>query len=527
MKRKPKLILNNYFLASLLFFLNSSVCFSQTASPLSTAAVSINIKIDSVAGNYNINPNLFGFSAENLFIEIKNADDTAFVNQIKKINPVVLRFPGGMLANFYHSSDNGYGLKKNEIAGIYLQNAQQLEEQGVFASQAKLNRSFQQDFLHLVQKLKAKVLITANILTGSPEELLDQLNFFNDNNIEVVGVELGDEMYLNIYRAIFPYPGSYLSKAETFVTSVKKYFPKIKIGVCAAPNPRLSDLDGTSAGEFVYFRAWNDALSKSHFYDAIIIHSYTPIQIIKNQPVDSVFQRAITEAKKTFAKSGVMIQSLDYYNDIFPKSKIWITEWNLAIRSTNNYFLNTLYQALYIGSYLNFINQYNNQNKSQVEMTIFQSLATGGIYNQHGLINLKADKEKASSKNVKRTSWYAFKNLNQLFSGKYFIHTYVSDNDAKLEVFTYHDTINNQLLLSWMNYSGKEYKIDSLMFRQINYSGNEASFDYLKGKLSDSFGWTRFSRNSYNTAPVQKSEQMKLSEWVFPSFGMGTIRIKQ
>lgn len=504
-----------------------SFCFSQNTAPVTTTAASINISIDSASGLYNITPNLFGFSTENLFIEIRNTDDTAFFNQVKKIDPVVLRFPGGMLANFYHSSENGYGLKKNEIAGINLQYAQQLETQGIFSAQAKLNHSYQQDFLHLVQKLKAKVLITANILTGSPEELLDQLNFFNDNNIEVVGVELGDEMYLNTYRAIFPYPGSYLSKAETFVTSVKKYFPKIKIGVCAAPNPRLSDLDGTSAGEFVYFRAWNDALSKSHFYDAIIIHSYTPIQIIKNQPVDSVFQRAIIESKKTFAKSGVMIQSLDYYNEIFPKSKIWITEWNLAIRSTNNYFLNTLYQSLYIGSYLNFINHFNNQNKNPVEMTIFQSLATGGVYNQHGLINLKADKEKANSKIVKRTSWYAFKNLKPLFSGKYFMHNCSDNSESNLEIYTYHDTTNNQLLISWINYSGKEYKIDSLMFRQNNYSSYDASFDYLKGNLTDSFGWTRFSRNSYNTPPVQKTESLKLSDWIFPSFGMGIIKIKQ
>ena len=105
----------------------------------------------------------------------------------------MLRWPGGMLSNFYHSTEYGYGLKRNEIAAIYLPFAQQLDNQGVFALQAKTNHSYLQDFLALAQTLKAKVLITANVLTGTPEELLDQLNFFNDNNIEVVGVELGDE----------------------------------------------------------------------------------------------------------------------------------------------------------------------------------------------------------------------------------------------------------------------------------------------------------------------------------------------
>ena len=527
MKCKPKLILNKIFtLFLLLLVLKSECCFSQAPNGQPTIIQAINISIDSVAGNFAVNPNLKGFSAENLFAEIKNTEDTTFVNQLKKINPTVLRWPGGMLSNFYHSSDNGYGLKKNEIAGIYLQYAQQLETQGIFAAQLKLNHSYSQDFLRLAQKLKAKVLITANILTGTPEELLDQLNFFNDNNIEVVGVELGDEMYLNTYRAVFPYPGSYISKAETFVTAVKKYFPKIKIGACAAPNPRLSDLDGTAAGEFVYFKAWNDALTKSDFYDAIIIHSYTPVQILKNQPVDSVFQRAVIESKKTFSKSGVMVQSLDYYKGIFPKKKMWITEWNLAIRSTNSYFLNTLYQSLYIGSYLNFINNFNRINKYPVEIAVFQSLATGGMYNHFGVIDIKSEKEKAKSAVVKRTAWYAFKNLDKLYSGKYFLHNSIC-SDSKLDVFTYHDTTSNTLLLSWMNYSGKEFKIDSLMHQQINYSNSEASFESIIGNLTDSYGWTRFSRNSYNTPPIDKTETKKLSEWVFPPYGMGTIRIKQ
>ena len=510
-----------------MFLLKSVLCFSQESVNTKSQNTGLTIIIDSLDSDSCVNPNLFGFSTENLFLEIKTAEDTAFTNPISKINPEVLRWPGGMISNFYHPSDNGYGLRKNEIAGIFLQYAQTLESQGVFSSQMRLNHSYLQDFLKLVQKLDSKVLITANVLTGTPEELLDQLNFFNDNNIEVVGVELGDEMYLNVYRAIFPYPGSYISKAETFVTVVKKYFPKVKIGACAAPNPRLSDLDGTAAGEFVYFRAWNDALSKSHFFDAIVIHSYTPISIIPNQPVDSVFHRAINESKKTFSKSGIMVQSLDYYKDIFPKAKIWITEWNLAIRSTNSYFLNTLFQSMYISSYVNFINQFNSQNKNPVEVAVFQSLATGGVYNHYGIIDLKAEKEKAPTKIVKRSSWYAFKNLNAVYSGNYNFHSSSSNSDSRFNSFTYIDTTKEEILISWINYSGKEYKLDTLLFKQINYSLGKATVDYIKGGLNESFGWSKFSKNSYNIPPVDKSESIDLKNWVFPDYGMGTIRIKQ
>ncbi|MEI7801232.1 MAG: hypothetical protein WCI97_01165 [Bacteroidota bacterium] len=527
MNCKLTLTLNRiiFFFLSLLFS-QSEICFSQSTTVTPKEIPSFNIKIDSIGAEHAVNSNLLGFSVENLFVEVKNTSDTAFVNPLKKINPVVLRWPGGMLSNFYHCNDYGYGLKRNEIGAIYLPYAQQLENQGVFALQLKENHPYLQDFLKLTESLKAKVLITANILTGTPEELLDQLNYFNDNNVEVVGVELGDEMYTNAYRSVFPYPGSYISKAEPFVQLVKKYFPKIKFGVCAAPNPRLSDLDGTSAGEFGYFKAWNDALSKEDFYDAIIIHSYTPIPVISNQPVDSVFHRAVTEAKKIFAKSGMMVQSLDYYHEIFPKFKIWITEWNLAIRSNNAYYLNTLFQSLYISAYLNFVNHFNSINKNPIELAVFQSLATGGVYNHYGLIDLKSEKEKSSSRIIKRTSWNAFKNLYPLFSGEYYLHPCSISSSERIEMFSYTDTVTHQLLLCWTNFSGKELKIDSLQYNHLEYETNIATVDYLKGKLSDSFGWTKFSRNSYNTPPVEKLESLKLSDWVFPPYAMGIIRIK-
>ncbi len=524
--KKTRTLSRAKFILLTCFFLQNTICFSQTNSGIQKIIPSINIVIDSSFSAVPVTSNLFGFSVENLFVEIKNTTDSTFVNSLKKINPAVLRWPGGMLSNFYHGNDYGYGLKRNEIAAIYLPYAQQLENQGVFVIQQKLNHPYLQDFLRLVKDLKSKVLITANVLTGSPEELLDQLNFFNDNNIEVVGVELGDEMYINAYRAVFPYPGSYISKIEPFVLLVKKYFPKIKFGVCAAPNPRLSDLYGTSAGEFGYFKAWNDALSKSNFYDAIIIHSFTPIPVISNQPVDSVFRHAVTDAKKTFAKSGMMVQSLDYYHEIFPKLKIWITEWNLAIRSNNSYYLNTLFQSLYISDYMNFLNEFNSRNKNPVELAVFQSLATGGVYNHYGIIDMKSEKEKSPTLVIKRTSWYAFKNMNPGYSGNYFLHSNSLSSNEQIEVYSYRDTTENKLILYWTNFSSKELKIDTLEFNHINYSDKEVTVEYLKGRLQDSFGWTKFSRNSYNTPPIEKTESLKLSDWVFPTYGMGTISIK-
>ena len=514
--------MNKIFLSFLILF-----SVEKNSAQVKDEPLKIKVAIDSLTNKQTVSPLLFGYSTENIFTEIQNTTDSSFVNAVKQMNPQVLRFPGGMLSNFYHSSENGYGLKKNEIAGLYLQLAQQLETQGVFAQQMKTNHPFVQDFLAMVKSTGAKVLITANILTGTPEELVDQINFFHDNNVEIAGVELGDELYLNFYRTVFPYPGSYISKSESFVSLVKKYFPETKIGACAAPNARLSDLEGTSAAEFGYFKAWNDALSKSHFYDAIIIHSYTPVSILENQPVDSIFRRALSEAEKTFAKSGVMVQALDYYREVFPKSKIWITEWNTALRSTKNYFLNTLFQAMYIGSYCNFINQFNSTQKNAVELMSFQSMATGGIYNHYGAIDLKSEKEKSvTGRIMKRTAWYAFKNLYPVYTGNWCYRKINLQPDSRLNLFAYTDTLSRELIISWVNSSGHELKIDSCLLDSLSLTNIKCTVTSLSGGLHQSFGWTRFSRNSYNTPPTEKSEEVFLKDYIFPEHGMGLIKMK-
>ena len=57
-----------------------------------------------VFGQYNLdesNLNIFGFATSNTFTYC-NVDDISFVNRVKRINPRVLRFPGGAVGNFYH-----------------------------------------------------------------------------------------------------------------------------------------------------------------------------------------------------------------------------------------------------------------------------------------------------------------------------------------------------------------------------------------------------------------------------------------
>ena len=61
-----------------------------------------------------LNANVFGFCTSNTFTYC-DVDDTSFTNSVHKINPQVLRFPGGSLGNFYHYDKQGYGFNFDEI----------------------------------------------------------------------------------------------------------------------------------------------------------------------------------------------------------------------------------------------------------------------------------------------------------------------------------------------------------------------------------------------------------------------------
>ena len=49
----------------------------------------------------HLNKNIFGFATSNTFTYC-SIYDTSFVKKVKRINPQVLRFPGGAVGNFYH-----------------------------------------------------------------------------------------------------------------------------------------------------------------------------------------------------------------------------------------------------------------------------------------------------------------------------------------------------------------------------------------------------------------------------------------
>jgi hypothetical protein len=119
------------------------------------------------------------------------------------LEPDVLRFPGGTIANKYHYYKPGYGWSKAD---------------------QKRRENYIVEFVRLVRAMKTRpdVVFVMNLFehfTGADEETLirenmDALSYLLDNGMNVAAVELGNEFYL--YQEIVGLPGQVTYNPEDF-----------------------------------------------------------------------------------------------------------------------------------------------------------------------------------------------------------------------------------------------------------------------------------------------------------------------
>jgi len=314
-----------------------------------------------------INQDLFGFRMSTSFIFF-DIEDSSFVNQVTNINPKLLCFPGGF-GNFYHLQGPGYGVNVDEVAsynkGIKSKLAKSLNS---ISKKKGHHENYIYDFISLAKKTEARIIFNINILTEPVEDYIRVLEIFKENNLEVVAVELGGELYTREYKDIID-GDLYIQLARSCAENIKRYYPEILIGVVAAPVNTLAR-----------HNLWNDKLSKEKFYDAIIVHSYA--KVIKGQAQDG---RMVLEEKESNNKKelfsiykdrAITYLNISYpteileYNEAFNNKPIWITEWNFQMSKTTG---NTMLQALFVPSYL--LEVLTNAKLNNIKLSTFHNMA--------------------------------------------------------------------------------------------------------------------------------------------------------
>ena len=360
------------------------------------------IAVCSLSQNY-VRPNVFGFSTNTTFT-FHNVYDSIFMNQVIQLSPNLLRFPGGF-GNFYHPDGAGYGMKINEVnkyhSGVLSKRVTGIQN---YERKKKINKNYIYDFIYLAKYLNSKVIVDVNILTASSDETIKIIDKLVENNINVVGIELGSELSNRSYMHLID-GDKYIQLTKNLAIELKSIFPNILLGVVAAPVKR-----GQERHNY-----WNELLAKEDFYDAIIIHSYA--KVTKGRDKDGKMVSEIPEGKsKSEAFFIYRERIINYFNNIYPEEiglnnsifsdkAIWITEWNLQMSKITG---NTLFQAIYVANYLLEISV--SKDLSNIELATYHNLAgrdvSGSVLmNRGGITEI-------------HTTFYPFQMLSEIFNKK-------------------------------------------------------------------------------------------------------------
>ena len=420
----------------------------------------------------NVKENIFGLATSNTFTYCDVAD-TSFLNKVIAIQPNLLRFPGGAVGNFYHYGGKGYGFDFSEI-DQYHDGKMPKRARGLENSRKKKNQQqdYIEDFIILAKKTNAKAVLAANLFVDNDDILLI-IKKLIENNIEVVGVELGSELSNRNYFTKGYTIDEYVTAAKKCSDKIKGKYPNLKTAIVAAPLVNKKHHRHS---------VWNDKLAKLNFYDAIIIHSYAKV----TKGNDSYGQMISEENEGENRKEAFDIyknRAIDYLVNQYPKEvnayegifnkPIWVTEWNLQISKITG---NTLLQSLFVAQY--FLELLSNPDLSVIELTTYHNLGGrdyGGSVFRNNMEVLEI-----------QSTYYPLTML-----GKIFDFDIVRIEKKRIEeIFTYNCfDENNKLIVSYdidWNRSHFKYSLEKSAdkeFLQIYGSNNLFDIPNLKGVI--------------------------------------------
>lgn len=292
---------------------------------------------------------------------IEKEDAVSTINQT--LRPHTLRFPGGTLGNYYHVEGLGYGLQEKDIRGQFSE---------VTRAMPLFKQNAIYHFAEMCKTSNINVVYVANMMTAEVDETIWAIEYFISQNIPIVGIELGNEFYLNQYRSIFSDPTIYVNKAKEFAKVLKKKFPQIPLGIVAASPTEARPK--SSEGKFKYH--WNQVVGKENFYDFYIPHLYPKVKGCAEFGGDDL-NKVHECLNLTISTEHLNYHQIivDYYKQFFGNKKMWITEWN---SQAENNISNTIRHAEFVGEFLMGLIDISIKHP-QLEYAYFHNYGSGGF----------------------------------------------------------------------------------------------------------------------------------------------------
>ena len=150
------------------------------------------------------------------------------VDLLKPLRLSVIRFPGGILADHYHWRDGVGPLNRRPTRRSPMDGNEHANTFGT------------DEYIRFIKAIAAEPLVTANVGTGTFEELDAWRRYFDEQGASVPYWELGNEIYLAEPRPrasvpgnderIYHTPAAYAAKAKDWAARLRAVAPNARIG---------------------------------------------------------------------------------------------------------------------------------------------------------------------------------------------------------------------------------------------------------------------------------------------------------
>ncbi len=314
----------------LVLIMSASVSVSAQDYPFTlpsdiSATVNINTSSKEVFNNLLLGTNIHHFT---------KAKEKDFVNLF---NPISVRFPHGLWANWYDW--------RRDVSRLFG------EEQFTYLQGTNKNPKVKKpDFLpnlHIFDRNNIKVGIDgltslnssrkaskgkgysmmwtfnmsadgADFTNGSPESVARYNDLIN-RGFEVKDIEMGNENFYPGQRSsIIPNVEDYLARAKSMSAALKALDPNIRVSI-----PLLRRDSWANPN-------WNKDLTKdTSYFDAVTIHTYVGSDPDDATNSDEAFATALT------ARKHLLASITEYPHKVVPEKPIWLTEWGVKSGGPN------------------------------------------------------------------------------------------------------------------------------------------------------------------------------------------------
>jgi alpha-L-arabinofuranosidase len=192
----------------------------------------------------------------------------------RELATTLYRFPGGMFADFYHWKD-GIGPQESRP-----------ERPHIPGGPKSVHRFGTDEALAFAEQAGGKLMITVNIITGTPQEAAEWIRYANRQTLNtgskprVEFWEVGNESYvtgdMGAQKAALLTPSRYAARFLEFARAMRAADPSIKIGAIGDENfgtvaplrrPNWTEELLRTAGQEIDFLALHNAYSPGIFID--------------------------------------------------------------------------------------------------------------------------------------------------------------------------------------------------------------------------------------------------------------------